>query len=303
MGESLSVGSLLKPGDVSVHLAGIASFMLLGLHQFRARDKGRAWIKEWLLWPIWMANFLLFGSQNRGGLLSIMIALTVVLLLWNRGGWGKLAMVCLCILSVFVFWELEVDVGATRNVSPEQILVNLWSITGDAGPVNEGTRQWRLSWWRRIRDYTVYGDFFWGGKGFGLNLADDDGFQTDAAHSLRSPHNGHLTILARAGAPGFALWILLQGSLWLGLLQRYLRARRAGQMERAAFIVWILAYIAALTVNSAFDVYLEGPQGGIWFWTVFGVGLSIVAEPAPRPYAAAVRSTAFVQRVMPARAV
>ena len=30
-------------------------------------------------------------------------------------------------------------------------------------------------------DYTVFGDYFWTGKGFGINLADDDGFQTTVA--------------------------------------------------------------------------------------------------------------------------
>jgi len=27
--------------------------------------------------------------------------------------------------------------------------------------------------------------------------------------------------------------------------------------------------------NAFFDVYLEGPQGAIWFWTVFGTGLAV----------------------------
>ena len=31
-----------------------------------------------------------------------------------------------------------------------------------------------------IIDYTVFGDYFWTGKGFGISLADDDGFQGTA---------------------------------------------------------------------------------------------------------------------------
>jgi hypothetical protein len=27
-------------------------------------------------------------------------------------------------------------------------------------------------------------------------------------------------------------------------------------------------------VNASFDVYLEGPQAGIWFWCVFGFGIA-----------------------------
>ena len=40
--------------------------------------------------------------------------------------------------------------------------------------------------------------------------------------------------------------------------------------------LWILAYWTALLVNGSFDVYLEGPQGGIWFWCIFGLGIAAV---------------------------
>ena len=30
----------------------------------------------------------------------------------------------------------------------------------------------------------------------------------------------------------------------------------------------------AFMINAAFDVFLEGPMGGIWFWTIYGVGLA-----------------------------
>ena len=43
----------------------------------------------------------------------------------------------------------------------------------------------------------------------GINLADEYGYQVMADHSLRSPHSAHMTVLARMGAPGFALCQLL----------------------------------------------------------------------------------------------
>jgi hypothetical protein len=36
---------------------------------------------------------------------------------------------------------------------------------------------------------------------------------------------------------------------------------------------WIFIYWLAMIVNASFDPYLEGPQGGIWFWSVFGLGI------------------------------
>jgi hypothetical protein len=137
------------------------------------------------------------------------------------------------------------------------------------------TRDWRLDWWRSIVDYTLFGRFFWSGKGFGPNLADEDGFQVvhDAA-PLRSPHNAHLTTLARMGVPGMAVWVLLHAAFAVLVGSAYLRARRDGATWWAAVDLWILAYWSAFIVNAAFDVFLEGPHGGIWFWCLFGLGIA-----------------------------
>lgn len=269
---------MVKGGDAAVHLAGIAGFLILGLYRTAPQHIVRNELKEWCLWLVWAAAFVLFGSQTRGGLLSMLISLAVVLAIRPKGKWGKLAVVGLCSAALLLFLDLELDFGNARKVSPQQIVASLASITGEGDTVYAGTRRWRLNWWQTILDYSVYGQFFWSGKGFGVNLADDDGFQVAAEHRLRSPHNGHLTVLARTGVPGLALWVVLQGGWCLGLLRSYRMARRAGESERAAVIAWILAYWTAFIVNGAFDVYLEGPQGGIWFWAVFGVGLAVLAE-------------------------
>lgn len=38
----------------------------------------------------------------------------------------------------------------------------------------------------------------------------------------------------------------------------------------------MLAYWFAFMVNASFDVFLEGPQGGIWFWCLFGFGIALI---------------------------
>jgi hypothetical protein len=139
------------------------------------------------------------------------------------------------------------------------------------------TREWRIEWWRSIVDYTVRGDYFWTGKGVGVNLADSDGFQVDQDPPLRSPHNIHLTILARMGVPGLVIWAALQISFALAVMRVFMRESRhdtQGWVRLTAGAV--LVYWVAIMVNSTFDVYLEGPQGGIWYWVIFGVGLAVI---------------------------
>ena len=174
--------------------------------------------------------------------------------------------------------------GRSQDVG--QLIVNITSVfvTSSIGAL-DGTRAFRLAWWGKIVDYTVFGPYFWSGKGFGVNLADDDGFQPTADGSLRAPHNSHMTALARMGVPGFVLWLLLQGAFSIGLLRSTLAHRRTGDTKVAAVGAWILVYWAATMVNTSFDPYLEGPQGGIWFWTLFGLGLAII-RLTPRQRAA-----------------
>jgi len=48
----------------------------------------------------------------------------------------------------------------------------------------------------------------------------------------------------------------------------------AGAFWWARIHLWILGYWCAFLVNGSFDVFLEGPQGGIWFWSLTGLGIA-----------------------------
>ncbi len=261
----------LKPGDVAVHLAGISAFVVLGLGSSMSYPNV-AWVRTSLFWLLITCAVLFYGSQNRGGLLAFLAA-AVVLVPFSRGrGWAKPA-ACMGALSfVLLATGQEIDVGLPRKISLQQIAENIRSIGGSGHPIFEGTRQWRLAWWSRIVDYAALGAHRWTGKGFGVNLADDDGFQTSPTHSLRSPHSVHLGILARTGLPGLALWLGLQltfGASLLSCIRRNCPAHPHGN----TLAKWVLVYWIAALVNASFDVYLEGPAGGIWFWSIFGLGL------------------------------
>jgi hypothetical protein len=163
---------------------------------------------------------------------------------------------------------------------------NILSIFANSGNSQlQGTKQYRLAWYNEIIDYTFQGPYFWDGKGFGVNLADDDGVQTTPDHSLREVPNSHLAVLARMGVPGFVLWILLQLGFALALLRALLLYRRARDSQLASVTVWVGVFWTAMMVNSVFDPYIESPQGGIWFWTLLGLGLVLI-RLAPRRKAA-----------------
>ena len=118
----------------------------------------------------------------------------------------------------------------------------------------EGTKSWRQEWWKTIFNYTFNGPYFWTGRGFGINLAEADGFSGgDPTAPLRSPHSCHFTILARTGVPGLALWFLTLGTWSAMLLMNMLRARLAGDKVWADFFLLIFCYAMAFIIDGSFD--------------------------------------------------
>lgn len=288
---------IFKSGDAAFHLVGVAAFILLGLHRpptgTAAAQSGiaaprtvkripqtgkRAWIVPggWVWWCAWLVAFGIAGTAARASIVAILAAGGVVLALRPSTRLWRPALTMVVMVVVFVASGVRVQVRSGRYLSASDMVANVRSVTGDDATGNrEATREWRLEWWRTIIDYTVQGRYFWTGKGYGINLAVDDGFLVGSRdRPLRSPHNGHLTILARSGVPGEALWLLLQGGFALALLLAYRRAVRSSRDWWARVNLWVLAYWTAFVVNASFDVSLEGPQGGIWFWSLFGFGIA-----------------------------
>jgi len=260
-----------KHGDVAVHLAGIGAFMALGLNRVTSSATGRSKGLEWLSWGLWIASFALI-SDSRGGMLAVLIALFAVWVIarkrtrfWKLGVLVLVAVVLASSLQV----QLENDEEA-RSVSVSSIVHLLQSSFVDTGDIYvDGTKAWRLQWWSDILNYTVLGPYRWLGKGYGVNLADDDGFQVLEDESLRSPHSAHMSVLARSGVIGTTAWLAFLAALLVPLVKLARHDSLLG--ARAA---WLLAYLVAALVNASFDVYLEGPQGGIWFWSLVGVAMT-----------------------------
>jgi hypothetical protein len=264
---------LIGPGEVPVHLVGAAVFVLAG---FR---------KASLLWVILLFAALVMASVlTRGGMLAFFIPVTFAAIM--LGKLRELVTVLVTGLVIFaaayaaetIFTDYrEVEKRTERSLSTRQIVKNVESISGHSDPNLEGSRTWRLQWWDIIIRDTVFGPNFWSGRGFGLNVAAAHGFGSIRDNEpLRSPHNVHMTILARAGVPGLTLWLLFLGS-WLGMIANaMLTARRRGETAWAGLFLWIGCYVTSSVINASFDVALEGPMQGIWFWCLVGFGIGSV---------------------------
>ncbi|MEM8874869.1 MAG: O-antigen ligase family protein [Planctomycetota bacterium] len=265
-----------KGGDMGVHLAGVFAYVVLV-----------APLPMWFL----LATIPVVGglmTSSRAAMLAFFTGAFPTFLHRPRHKLG-LTLIGAFLVGFIALWVTDfrwAPPGEKREFSAENIVISVKSMLGDKSHEEmHGTKSWRTQWWGSIVDYTVHGHYFWTGKGYGVNLADADGFQVeDDANPLRSPHNGHLTILARSGVPGIALWATLNGVWIVTLGIRFLQCRAARLIgwERVILVIGILGVVFLL--NASFDVFLEGPMGGIWYWCVIGVGLAAIHLSRTHPH-------------------
>lgn len=267
----------LATGDAAVHLGGIVAFAIVGLFRPVFLRLPRRFLN--VLWPCMTLVLVgIAGAVSRGALVSFGLACTAAFIMRPRSTWVRnLLLAVLIVLPLLLLVDPRIPMpGRSREFSVRQLAINVTSIVGNntEGDLDE-TKNWRLQWWDKIIGYTFQGDYFWQGKGFGVNLADSDGFQVRYDETpLRSPHNGHMTVLARMGVPGFGLWIALHLSWLYAMLNAYIRARQRRDAQWMMLFVFLVAYWLALQFNATFDVYFENPMGGIWMWSLVGFGLA-----------------------------
>ena len=269
-----------KSGDIAVHLTGCLSFLALGLFRFdRNETRALSEMKSWVLWILLLVGLVTILS-DRAAILTVISTSLLIFFIRPSFQWAKPLVLFFMLTVAFHTFDLQFSFRSDRSISTQTMFETVESIFHFTGSTQyDGPREWRMEWWSEIIDYTIWGDFFWTGKGYGINLADDDGFQVIGYYhpqTLRSPHNSHLTFLARSGVPGFLAWLTLQGLFGISLFRSYRKAVRTGRHDWASLNLWVLAYWFAFMVNAAFDVFLEGPQGGIWFWCLFGFGIALI---------------------------
>ncbi len=260
---------VVKPGDVAVHLGGVILFWLVGL----AGPRGPIWVS------LLLASSFVVAVMSRSATLAFVTPVVVYVLVRRDFPRQIRPMVlggALVALAAIVF-NPRVEVRPGRWLTPQQLVANLVSTVSpgdDQSDELQGTKAWRLAWWGKIVNYTFAGDQFWRGKGFGVDLAEEDGFASSALRPNRHPHSVHMNVLARTGVPGLTIWVMVL-VLWGRLLLRFHSySRRAGHKEWSGLFLFLFGYWAAFLVNASFDVFLEGPMGGIWFWCLMGVGLA-----------------------------
>ena len=162
-------------------------------------------------------------------------------------------------IGMFIALDIQGD-SQGRTISLSQITDNFSSIvSSDIDGSLTDNKVWRLVWWAKLVNESFTLQHFFVGKGLGMSLAGSE--IADPDDNLRSPHNFHLTILARFGYIVFITWLY-----WLFVILKPLFTRKLAGKTLA-----ITSILLAFIINGSFDVFFEGPMGAFPFWTFVGL--------------------------------
>jgi hypothetical protein len=251
---------IYKNGDKSVHLLISTIFLILFTNKFS---------KLWLIANtiLILINFLILLAFTRSGSSAYICSLFCFIFfsksrLLNDSMINILKFLPIIILigiAVFISIDIEGDAQG-RTISISQITDNFSSIvSSDIDGSLTDNKVWRLVWWAKLVNESLTLQHFFIGKGLGMSLAGND--IANADDNLRSPHNFHLTILARFGYFVFIAWVY-----WVVLLFKPLFTRKLAGKALA-----ITSILLAFMINGSFDVFFEGPMGALPFWTFVGL--------------------------------
>jgi O-antigen/teichoic acid export membrane protein len=268
-----------KAGDFGVQVAVAIGFLWLE----RPRAVGgrpRSLFAAIALSLVGLVALFAIFTQNRGGFMAGTAMLLVVVVYLSPGRRRRLAVPLMVGVATMTLLVLLLNVrlpGGEREVSLQQVTANMLSIfQRDRGQKLSGTVEWREQFWQRIRDDMLSSGTWRTGLGFGVVLGDRyGGSDPDDPRPLRSAHNTHLTVFARTGIVGLAVWALLW-LVWFHGLHRWIRRRPTGVRDPdTAIAVWLMGSAVGLLVNAYFDPSLEGPQACIWLYVVVGIGAAM----------------------------
>lgn len=261
-----------KHSDMAIHLL-ISTIFLIKFNTEKVTNF------QYLFIFLIIFDFLIIASYSRSGTISFLIAL-ISYLYFNKEKLitnnikrilKLLVIGFIIILPIYASIQIQENFQG-RTIGFDQLKNNFLSIVSsneDVPATLEDNKIWRLVWWGKIINYSFTPQYFFTGRGLGMSLVKTDGI--DAEEDLRSPHNFHLTIMARFGVLVFCVWLYF---LYL-IFNDFFRKKLVG--NRFILVSILLAFVT----NASFDVFLEGPMGAFPFWTF--VGLLLIEEYYYKP--------------------
>ena len=131
----------------------------------------------------------------------------------------------------------------------------------------------RIDWWGNVIDKwtSSYSSFLFG-VGFGIPLTD---FVLGNGALVREPHNSYLSIFARTGLIGGALWVVFQLFLYYSWLKAYIKARKMGALKLEVVLLLFFVYFVLILILAMGEDGFEKPYNTMPYYLLFGIVLRV----------------------------
>lgn len=236
-------------------------------------------------WPLPVVAGLVITQAGwslvfQGRSVYVAAVLAVLILAWlysvraaARIGAGIIVGVLLLLAATSIFGVALP--GRLGTVSAEFLVQHFRSMFLEPDTPAVGSAQWRLQLIPEVLDrWLQTPSTVLVGEGFGQPLISHVG---TTGVQTRQPHNTHLTVLARLGIVGLAVWIFMLARIGCLLVVGSLSARRGAPFDRSVR-VWLTIFFAIGALLTTVQPWLEFSYGAVPFFTVIGFALGYLQE-------------------------
>ena len=270
----MPIFSFRNDADSVVFIGGILYFLLL--------SKQLHWSKFLSSAAVIMQVVLLLVFKMSAGYLACIIALTYLLTVKKEKILLKITAVIMATIIIgFVATAGYYAISDLSKKGPADFIFEEFDTMVHYSKA--GTNMFRILWWKDIVGQVIcdpIGSII--GKGFGPSLVMGDysksGIIERSGEEIgglsKSPHSIEMTVLARMGILGLLLWVAFNSCFYIYMFKGIDIAVQRNSYNMQNILIWIAAFLLAVTVSASFSVLLESPFTAIPYFFFMGLGIA-----------------------------
>ena len=237
----------------------------LSLDIFKVKSKAKNVLRILVPFQLFAAIFLI---QHRSLLLALIGGLTFILALISKTRTFRYLVLIVCALLLIICVN-QFSGFLSGNVMVKDTLARALSTLT---PKQDPNSAHRIAMWGQILKRTARQPML--GEGFGPPFSAFFGGRFyDYSERRLHPHNSFLWILNRMGIIGFGVFCFLILKFYSSGIRAY-RLLNAGKSK--AYLLALLSSHLCISIFAFFNVVLEGPSMGIFFWIIMGMTMALI---------------------------
>jgi O-antigen ligase len=264
-GVKTSTGVVRYGASIQALSLAFCFLFWLSLSLFRVKSRAKSFLNILVPFQILAAIFLI---QHRSLPLAMAGGLVFIFSLVSKTRAFKYSVFALCgLLLIF-------SVNHFSGIISTNILVQdtLQRISTIMTPKEDPNSAHRIAMWAEILDRTAKKPLL--GEGFGPPFSILFGSKFyDYSERRLHPHNSFLWILDRMGIVGLGIFLFLILKFYRSAMRAY-QGMTAGKSK--AYLLALMSCHVCLSIFAFFNVVLEGPFMGIFFWITMGLVMALI---------------------------